>query len=37
MGQIARMFAVAAALVAGVILSAPGYAADNVKTHRIAI
>jgi uncharacterized protein len=34
---VGRVFAVAAALVAGMIFLAPGHAAESVKTHRIAI
>jgi uncharacterized protein len=36
MSNLARLLTVAAALVAGVLLAAPGHAADG-KTHRIAI
>ena len=36
MRKLARMFAVAAALTAGMIFAAPGHAAENVKTHKIA-
>jgi intracellular sulfur oxidation DsrE/DsrF family protein len=37
MNKFARIFAAAAALAVGVIFAAPGHAADNVKTHKIAI
>jgi len=36
MRNLARLLAVAAALVAGALLAAPGQATENVKTHRIA-
>jgi intracellular sulfur oxidation DsrE/DsrF family protein len=37
MKNLARMLAVAAALAAGMMFAAPGQAAENVKTHKIAI
>ncbi len=36
MRHAARIFAVAAALAFGMVFAAPGHAADNVKTHKIA-
>ena len=36
MRNLARLLAVAAALVVGTIFAAPGHAAENAKTHRIA-
>jgi uncharacterized protein len=37
MKHVLRMFAVAAAFAAGMMLAAPGHAADNAKVHRIAV
>jgi intracellular sulfur oxidation DsrE/DsrF family protein len=37
MKRVTHVLAVAAALLAGMIFANPGHAADNVKTHRIAI